>query len=36
MESIKCFTDHAIYEQIVILFPPCKVLSKEDGGRLNE
>jgi hypothetical protein len=28
--------DCVLYEQIVILFPCCKVLSKEQRSRLNE
>jgi hypothetical protein len=36
MDSINVSADCAIHEQIVILFPSCKVLSKEQRSRLNE
>lgn len=35
-DSINISADYAIHEQIVILLPSCKVLSKEERSRLNE
>jgi hypothetical protein len=36
MDSINISADCTVHEQIVILFRSCKVLSKEQGSRLNE
>jgi hypothetical protein len=35
-EIINISADYDRHEQIVIVFSPCKVLSKEQGSRLNE